>query len=106
MEGAQQGMIQLQQIRALDEDRAAIVVSWCYSRNEVRRKCTNMNTWPKGCSYVLSTHLQVLMWDTLNGKVKQQQLQRMSTESVVDVSTSQRRWRLVTGHRIMAFRIN
>jgi hypothetical protein len=100
MEGAGREMAQLQKIRALDEIRVLILVSWCYSRKDVRNKCKNASTWPAGCSHMISTHLQVLLWDTMDGKVEDKQLQRISTEKVLDVSTSQRQWRVIPSDQL------
>jgi hypothetical protein len=77
---------QIRQIRDLGDGRTVIFVSWYYSRDEVRRfHCDNMSSWPTGCSHMLSNQLQVLMWDTMNGKIKQKELDTTTASKVVDV---------------------
>jgi hypothetical protein len=83
---------QLRQIRDLGDGRTVIFVSWYYSRDEVRRfHCDNMSSWPTGCSHMLSNQLQVLMWDTMNGKVKQKELDTM-TASKSEPQPRERLW--------------
>jgi hypothetical protein len=70
----------------LGDGRKLIYVSWYYSRDEMRTiHCANMSLWPDDCSYMLSTQLQVLMWDTINGKVAQKELEAVVAGKVVDV---------------------
>lgn len=60
----------IRDIKDLNDGRRVICVSWCCSEDEAREwRCSNMTEWPTGYSHMLSTHLQVLMWDTANGRV-------------------------------------
>jgi hypothetical protein len=87
MQGEQDDAIaQIREIRDLGDGRKVICVSWYYSRYEMRANCANMSLWPEDCSYMLSTQLQVLMWDTMNGKVEQKELEAVVAGKVVDVS--------------------
>jgi hypothetical protein len=70
----------------LGDGRKLICVSWYYSRAEMWTiRCANMSLWPEDCSYMLSTQLQALMWDTMNGKVEQKELEAVMAGKVVDV---------------------
>ena len=85
-EGKDDPIAQIRQIRDLGGGRKVICVSWYYSRDEMRTmNCANMSLWPEDCSYMLSTQLQVLMWDTMNGKVAQKELEAVAVGKVVDV---------------------
>jgi hypothetical protein len=67
----------------LGDGRKLICVSWYYSRAEMRTiRCANMSLWPEDCSYMLSTQLQALMWNTMNGKVEQKELEAVVAGTV------------------------
>jgi nucleoside phosphorylase len=84
--GKSDSIARIRHIRDLGGGRKVICVLWYYSRDEMRNiDCANMSLWPEDCSYMLSTQLQVLMWDTMNGKVEQKELEAVVAEKVVDV---------------------
>ena len=84
--GKDDSIAQIRQIRDLGDGRKVICVLWYYSRYEMRAfECANMSLWPEDCSYTLSTQLWVLMWDTVNGKVEQKELEGIVAGKVVDV---------------------
>jgi hypothetical protein len=97
------GVAKIRDIRDLLDGRNLILVSWYYSKDEARQwKCSNMIEWPTGCSHMLSTHLQVLMWDTANGKVTGEHLEQVvdkkiihfrgKTAKIYDKSETEVRW--------------
>ena len=87
LQGEQDDSIaRVRQIRDLSDGRKVICVLWYYSRPEVRRlKYSNPGSWPKGSRYMLSTQMQILMWDTINGKVERGMLDQFAEDKVIDV---------------------
>jgi hypothetical protein len=87
LQGEQDDSIaRVRQIRDLSDGRKVICVLWYYSRHEVRRlKCSNPGSWPKGSRYMLSTQMQILMWDTINGKVETEVQDELAEGKVIDV---------------------
>ena len=86
MEDGRDEMAQIRQIRDLGNGRKAILVLWCYSREETRTlKGINMSAWPGESLYMVSTRMQVLTWDTLNGKVEQRKVSMLADGKIVDV---------------------
>jgi hypothetical protein len=87
LQGEQDDSIaRVRQIRDLSDGRKVVCVLWYYSRREVRRlKCSNPGSWPKGSRYMLSTQMQILMWDTINGKVETEVQDELAEGKVIDV---------------------
>jgi hypothetical protein len=76
------------QIGDLKDGRYVMLVLWYSSRAEIKsRGCSNLKAWPTGCSWMLTTHLEVLMWDTANGKMDKAQ-EKVAQQMVVDVCQS------------------
>lgn len=66
--------------------RFVLKVLWYYSRDEVEElDCINMQCWPRGCSWMLSNHIDVIMWDTANGPMDKEVRQKLAKGNVVDV---------------------
>lgn len=58
------------EIRDLRDGWNLVYVSWYYSPDEAKEwSCSKMTELPIGCSHLLSTQVQVLMWETANGRV-------------------------------------
>jgi hypothetical protein len=64
-------------------------VLWYFTIEDARSYgCKTQNKkWPNGKSYMLTTMLQVLMWDTINGVVDENVLMRLASGKILDVST-------------------
>jgi hypothetical protein len=77
------------QIRDFSDDLKLICVSWYYSQAELRSLTgADVEPWPQDSSHVMSTHMQVLMSDTVTGKVPQQQLDKLAQGKVIDIHGS------------------
>jgi hypothetical protein len=87
LQGEQDDSIaRVRQIRDLGDGRKVICVLWYYSRREMRRlKCSNPGSWPRGSQCMLSTQMQILMWDTINGKVEAEAQDQLAEGKVIDV---------------------
>ena len=86
IEDGRDEMAQIRQIRDLGNGRKVILVLWYYSREETRTlKGINMSAWPGESLYMVSTRMQVLAWDTLNGKVGQAKVSLLADKKIVDV---------------------
>jgi hypothetical protein len=84
--GQDDSLARIRQIRDLGDGRKLISVLWYYSQDEVEAiQGVSMRSWPKGCSHMLSTQVQVLMWDTMNGKVRGKEVEALVAEKVIDV---------------------
>ena len=86
MEDGRDEMAQIRQIRDLGNGRKVILVLWYYSREETKTlKGVNMSAWPGESLYMVSTRMQVLMCDTLNGKVEHGKVSMLADGKIVDV---------------------
>jgi hypothetical protein len=87
LQGEQDDSIaRVRQIRDLSDGRKVICVLWYYSRRKVRRlKCSNPGSWSERSRYMLSTQMQILMWDTINGKVETEVQDELAEGKVIDV---------------------
>ena len=89
MEDGRDEMAQIRQIRDLGNSRKVILVLWYYSREETRTlKGVDMSAWPDESLYMVSTCMQVLMWDTLNGKVEHGKVSMLANGKIVDVCSN------------------
>jgi len=63
----------LEEIREIADGHKLTLISWCYSWDEAsRRDCKNIGLWPAESSYMVSNHLQVISWDSINSKFGQE----------------------------------
>jgi len=77
----------IREIRNLADGRKVISVLWYFTIKDAKSYgCTTLKRWPKGKSHILTTMLQVLMWDTINGMVDENVLNRLASGIILDVS--------------------
>jgi hypothetical protein len=78
----------IREIRDLADGRKVISVLWYFTIKDARSYgCTTLKRWPKGKSHMLTTMLQVLMWDTINGMVEENVLNQLASGKILDVCT-------------------
>jgi hypothetical protein len=78
----------IREIRDLADGRKVISVLWYFTIKDARSYgCTTLTRWPKGKSHMLTTMLQVLMWDTINGMVNENVLNQLASGKILDGCT-------------------
>ena len=76
----------IREIRDLADGRKVISVLWYFTAKDARSYgCTTLKRWPKGKSHMLTSMLQVLMWDTINGMVDENVLKQVASGKILDV---------------------
>lgn len=76
----------IREIRDLADGRKVISVLWYFTAKDARSYgCTTLKRWPKGKSHMLTSMLQVLMWDTINGMVDENVLKQVASGKILDI---------------------
>jgi len=75
----------IREIRDLGDDRYLLLVSWYCSKKEMHDSgCKNKKEWPRSHSHMISTHMQIIMWDTTNCKVSTEDSSKFSPGRILD----------------------
>lgn len=83
---AEDALAKIREIRDLADGRKVISILWYFTAEDAKTYgCTTLRRWPKGRSHMLTTMLQVLLWDTINGMVDENALKRVASGEILDV---------------------
>jgi hypothetical protein len=85
--GAEEDSItKIREIKSLDNGRYVLQILW-YHREEIRfAGRRNICNWPTGNTHMRTTYVEVVMWDTVNGKVSAEQLDKLCPGKIFDLS--------------------
>lgn len=77
----------IRDIKSLGDGRHVLHLFWYYEREEMRRFAGRRNIrWPTGNTHMRTTHMEVVMWDSANGKVSAEELNMLSPGKIFDLS--------------------
>lgn len=81
-------IFEIAEVTSLDDSRSVFRGYWYYCRTDVSksRRVASSRGWPRHISYVESTHMDIVMWDSATGLVPQEARDLIWAGRVIDMS--------------------
>lgn len=87
-------ILEIADIRSLDDSRSVLRGFWFYQRSEIGKSVgkAGLRAWRKSCTYIKSTHTEIIMWDCASGRILQEDRKSIVPGMICDMSGD--RWKI------------
>ncbi|KAI9759550.1 MAG: hypothetical protein M1840_003252 [Geoglossum simile] len=75
-------------IKSLGHGRYVFHIFWYYKKEEIERRLGVIEDWPIGNTHMRSTHMDVVLWDTTNGRASAEQLDKLCRGKIFDLTSN------------------